>query len=662
MNKKQRNVFDSVPYGRSKKSSRGGGVLIFIKKNLSYKIRKDFSESDEHKEILSLEISYKNSSNILLSSCYKPPKGDNDILSMFLKQVFRKTAAEKKAYYLAENLNINCLEYFENEKVSTFYNSLFEYGASALINKPTRVAKTSATIIDNVITANIFDESLEKGIIKSDLSDHLPIFFSTSTSKSPQNFSPLKLKKRIFNENNLASFKDQISNINWDNLNSTQCSVNSLYKIFLNIFDGMYDINIFPLTEIKIKPKNLKMSWFSKGLKKSSKTKQRLYIKFLKNKSAESDKRYKNYKNLFEKFKTKSRKNYYDPLLNKYKFDTKRRWQVMKEITGKQKTKSSSLPKTIKRKQGITEKEIAREFNKYFTSVGTVLAREIPIVIKDVSEYLPQCNASMEHKELSFQEFEKAYKALKRNKAIGCDGLNGNIIIDVYDSMKVILLKNFKVSLEEAAFPEKLKIAKVIPVFKKGDKENVENYQLISILSVFSKVLERIVYNRLYEYLMNNNLLHKNQFGFQISNSTDHAILQFTCDIAQHFDNGKFTLGVFIDLSKTFDTVNHQILLKKLKRYGVNEKTLARLQRNLFQRKQYIENTNGIKYLPETDCGVPQGSILGPLLFLIYENDFYLASRLKNAMFADDTNLFISDENIGELFQQMNKEQKSAFI
>ena len=203
----------------------------------------------------------------------------------------------------------------------------------------------------------------------------------------------------------------------------------------------------------------------------------------------------------------------------------------------------------------------------------------------------------MEHKELSFQEFEKACKTLKGNKVIGCDGLSSNIIMDVYDSIKVILFKIFKESLEEAAFPEKLKIAKLIPVFKKGDEENVENYRPISIFPVFSKVLERIMHNPLYEYFMNNNLFHENQFGFQINNSTGHAILQSTRDIAQNFDNGKFTLGVFIDLLKDFDTVDHQILLKKLKNYEVNEKKLTWLRSYFLQRKQYIENSNGIKYL-----------------------------------------------------------------
>ena len=150
-----------------------------------------------------------------------------------------------------------------------------------------------------------------------------------------------------------------------------------------------------------------------------------------------------------------------------------RAWQVMKEITGKEKTKFSSLQKTIKTKQGITEKEseIAKEFNKYFTSAGAAFASKIPIVTKDVIEYLPQRNASTEHTELSFQEFENAFKTLKRNKVIGCDGLNGNIIIDVYDSIKAILFKIFNESFEEAIFPENLKLQKLFRFLKKVIKK-----------------------------------------------------------------------------------------------------------------------------------------------------------------------------------------------
>ena len=166
----------------------------------------------------------------------------------------------------------------------------------------------------------------------------------------------------------------------------------------------------------------------------------------------------------------------------------------MKEITGKQKKKSSSLPKAIKTKQGITEKEIeiAKEFNKYFTSVGTALASKIPVVTKDLSEYLPQCNASMEHKELSFQEFEKAFKTLKQ-KAICCGGLNGNIIMDVYDSIRSILFKILRHLLKKQSYLKNLKSQKIFQ-FLKDNKENVEKYRPISILPVFSKALERIMY------------------------------------------------------------------------------------------------------------------------------------------------------------------------
>ena len=163
----------------------------------------------------------------------------------------------------------------------------------------------------------------------------------------------------------------------------------------------------------------------------------------------------------------------------------------MEEITDKQKTKSSSLSKAIKIKQGITEKEseIAKEFNKYFTSVDTALASKVPIVTKDVSEYLPQCNASMVHKELSFQEFEKAFKTLKRNKAIGCDGLNGNIIIDVYDSIKVMLFKILRHLFKKQSFLKNLKLQNLFQFLKKVMKKMLKTTDQFLFFQFFPKYL-----------------------------------------------------------------------------------------------------------------------------------------------------------------------------
>ena len=234
--------------------------------------------------------------------------------------------------------------------------------------------------------------------------------------------------------------------------------------------------------------------------------------------------------------------------------------------------------KVLLGKETITNsKLIAENFNNFFTEIGPKLASEIEKPAKTFDVYLKKVDVLQPEYPLSINELKDAFFSLQTNKSPGHDEISCDVIKSCFGSLSKPLLHIFRLSLEEGIFPDDLKAAKVTPIFKAGDENDFGNYRTISVLSCFSKMLEKIMYKRLFNPLSEHNLLYQKQLGFQQGHSTEHAIMQLIDQINDTFENNCFALGIFIDISKGFETVDHQILISKLK----DSKVILKIENNI---------------------------------------------------------------------------------
>ena len=301
---------------------------------------------------------------------------------------------------------------------------------------------------------------------------------------------------------------------------------------------------------------------------------------------------------------------------------------------------------------------MANLFNSYFSTIGENLAKKIPSSNKHFSRFLGQPNANTIYfSPTTKYEITDIVTSLSNKQSAGHDDISNFILKSIITSIADPLTHIFNRSILSGIFPKQMKIAKVIPLYKKGDDLDTGNYRPISLLSSLSKILERLIFTRTIKFLNTHNIFTNSQFGFRQKHSTIHALLNFIDKTAHAIDNHSHLIGIFLDFSKAFDTINHNILLNKLSHYGIRGIALEWYRSYLQHRQQYVSLNNHFSDMQEINCGVPQGSILGPLLFIIYINDFHRSSDvLSFILFADDSNVFFSNKNPHTLVQIINTE------
>ena len=391
----------------------------------------------------------------------------------------------------------------------------------------------------------------------------------------------------------------------------------------------------------------------------------KLYSKLLKCKQPDPNHRY-----LYKKFRNKvvkdlkdSKSTYFNQYFSLNKYKMQKLWSGIRSIINIGKCKNSYTTSILNNNKSVDNpNDIADIFNNFFANIGKTTEKGIPRGSQNPLFYLRgNYSGSIFLSPVTSNEIWAFIGKMDASKSSGPYSVPVTILKIIRDYISEPLAFLVNDSFASGNFPEKLKLARITPVFKKGSRSDIDNYRPISVLSNFSKLFEKAMYHRLYNYLEEFKILYPLQFGFREKCSTTHALISITESIRQSIDNNEFGCGIFIDLKKAFDTVNHTILLTKLNHYGIRGVVLDWFKSYLSQRAQFV-NINGHNSLslPVT-CGVPQGSILGPLLFLLYVNDLpNTSSLLTFHLFADDTNIYFSSKNLSHLEATLNCELKSV--
>lgn len=612
-----------------------GGSAIYVTDSVIWKQRKDLDEMSEkfHFECSGIECMFDRFTFVVVC-VYRTPKVSAEILLQKLNLLLEYLFEEGKAVVITGDLNIDyAVESKDREHLISILES---FGFHMTVQDFTRVTATSNKIYDYVIT-NIVNNHKTK-VLQSLIADHKAQHFTYTVTTS----IPPVVYTRSFKNSNIENFIASIGMVDWSVMHSI-ISVNNKVEVFINIVNSIFN-KCFPLLKRRVRSKN-RCDWITPELvelRERMKLFETIAVRNAKYKAI-----FIYFKELYTKKLQQAKSLHFETVLKNSSNKMKCMWNLVNSVTGN--FSPQKMPTHSNR-------NLASDFNRYFIdSIPGILSNlENRVVHHDLVHNIKINAKSMFMYPTSANEIIGVVGGFLSKNSAGFDGVSASLLKRCIGLLVGPIEDICNASFSQGVFPELLKLAVIIPVHKKGNTEEISNYRPISMLSVFSKIIEKLMQARVLNFLNNCKYFNSFQHGFTKNKSTTTALFNFITYVLDSLEAGSAVCGIFLDLSRAFDTLDHNQLLIKLECSGMRGLTLDWFASYLIGRKQKVSLTvNGIREESEiVTCryGVPQGSVLGPLLFIIFLNDLAdcvaRGDNLNLTSYADDTNLVIRGTSI----------------